>query len=113
MELTGAESIPWTAKLDCCGAPILGINSDISIKLLLKKIANAKKSGAHVLCVACPFCQLQFDHMQYQLIQRGELEKGLPCILYTQLLGLALGLDEKALGIQKNKIDLTWIRNYI
>ncbi len=113
VEITGAESISWAAKQDCCGAPIYGLNPDISTRLLVKKILNAKEAGASLLCIACPFCQLQFDHVQHRLLAEGRLDQGLPCILYTQLLGLALGLDEEALGIQKNKIDLTWIKDFL
>ncbi len=113
VELTGAQNISWSAKLECCGAPILGLNRDISYKLLRKKIINAAQSGAQVLCVACPFCQLQFDSTQEILLREGHIERPLPCILYTQLLGLSLGLEEPVLGIKKNKVELSWIHDHI
>jgi len=37
VELTGANSIDWSLKLECCGAPVLGINDDLSMNLTEKK----------------------------------------------------------------------------
>ncbi|RLA93938.1 MAG: disulfide reductase, partial [Deltaproteobacteria bacterium] len=38
VELTGAKSIDWKAKLDCCGAPLLGVNDELSMRLMQKKL---------------------------------------------------------------------------
>ena len=64
VEATGAESIPWQAKLDCCGSPMLGIDDGLSMDLMGKKITDAVASGADYLCTACSYCQLQFDRGQ-------------------------------------------------
>jgi len=113
IEMTGAESIPWETQLECCGSPMWGINDDLSMDLTQKKIADARKSGADYLCVACPFCQLQFDRVQKMLIARRNVNGRLPSILYTQLLGLSLGIDPEALGINKNELDISGILNFI
>ena len=113
VELTGATSIEWTTKLDCCGAPVWGINNKLSRMLLEKKIQNALAAGADLFCVACPFCQFQFGHVQRHLKEKGEIRDTLPSILYTQLLGLAVGLDEEVLGIKKNRLDVSWITDHL
>ncbi|MBW2644940.1 MAG: disulfide reductase, partial [Deltaproteobacteria bacterium] len=64
VEITGAESIDWTSKLECCGAPLTGVNDGLSIDLTKKKLTDGKKAGAHYLCTACPFCHIQFDTVQ-------------------------------------------------
>src|SRR5208337_8295 len=33
VEATGAESIPWSEKLECCGAPLLGVNDTVALSL--------------------------------------------------------------------------------
>ncbi len=110
VEVTGAESIAWPAKLECCGAPSLGIDDELSMDLTETKLKDAKAHGAQYLCVACPFCHIQFDRTQRRVLeQRGE-ESRVPCILYPQLLGLALGIDEEELGLEKNLVDLRDIR---
>jgi heterodisulfide reductase subunit B len=47
------------------------------------------------------------------MIARRKDRKPLPSILYTQLLGLVLGLDETQLGITQNELDSTGIRRFI
>lgn len=113
VELTGAKSIDWQTKLDCCGSPLLGVDDELSLDLTQKKIKDAKASGADYLCSACVYCQLQFDRVQKMLISRRKEAQPLPSILYTQLLGLSLGIDEKVLGIGLNEVAIPRIENFL
>ena len=99
VNVTGADSIEWALKLDCCGAPVLGINDDLSLDLTEKKLNNAKKAGADFICVSCPWCYMQFDKIQGRIASDRGNEYNLPTILYSQLLGLRLGIAEENLGI--------------
>jgi heterodisulfide reductase subunit B len=113
VEITGAKSIVWSNRLECCGAPLLGVNDELSMDLMEKKLSNGKESGADYLCVACPYCQLQFDKVQNMMIsQRGENSR-LPSILYTQLLGLSMGIDADALQIDMNELDISSIKGFL
>ena len=104
VEATGAESISWPMRLECCGAPLLGINDELSMYLTLKKLNDGKESGAEYLCVACPYCHLQFDAVQKKIIAQRGMNHPLPSILYPQLLGLSLGIDGEILGLKMNQI---------
>ena len=99
VNITGAKSIEWPGKLDCCGAPVLGINDNLSYDLTEKKLGNAKKAGADFICVACPWCHMQFDKIQDQIVSKRNKGYNLPSILYTQLLGLRMGIGKEELGI--------------
>ncbi|MEW6670448.1 MAG: CoB--CoM heterodisulfide reductase iron-sulfur subunit B family protein [Thermodesulfobacteriota bacterium] len=112
VELTGAKSIAWQTKLDCCGSPLLGVDDELSLDLTRKKLADARHSGADYLCSACVYCQLQFDRVQKLLLSRCNEARPLPSILYTQLLGLSLGIDNNALGINLNELPATRIENF-
>ena len=112
VEVTGAESVDYLSKLECCGAPVMGVNDDLSMNLTEKKLANGKKAGADYLCAACPWCHLQFDTVQKMMISQNGSEP-LASIVYPQLLGLCMGIDEKTLGIDMNQIDLTNITSFI
>lgn len=111
VEVTGAENISWSTQLECCASPIWGINDLLSSDLTRNKITDAKESGADYLCVACPFCQLQFDRVQK--LSHPEGNHQLPSILYTQLLGLSLGIDAEILGINKNELDVSGIMDLL
>ncbi len=110
VEITGAESVDWQTKEKCCGAPVWGVNDDLSLDLTEKKITDARKFGAEYLCVSCVFCQLQFDRVQKMLCERRKKNDHLPSILYTQLLGLCLGVDEERLGINQNELSISGIK---
>ncbi|MBU4128173.1 MAG: CoB--CoM heterodisulfide reductase iron-sulfur subunit B family protein, partial [Proteobacteria bacterium] len=86
VELTGAKSIDWALKLECCGAPVLGINDDLSMNLTKNKLTDGKRSGADYLCTACPWCHLQFDSVQKMMIEQQRINNHLPAILFPQLL---------------------------
>jgi len=113
VEVTGAESIEWAMKLDCCGAPLWGINDKLSMDLTLKKLTDGKKSGANYVCAACPYCHIQFDKVQKMILSQRNVNHPLPSILYTQLLGLTLGIDRKALGLEMNEIPITGIEELL
>jgi heterodisulfide reductase subunit B len=113
VSLTGAESIDWEKRLDCCGAPLFGVNDDLSMDLTEKKLLDAKQSGADFLCDACSYCHIQFDTVQSMINSKGGKNHALPPILYPQLLGLCLGIDGDTLGLGENKIDITSIKGFL
>jgi heterodisulfide reductase subunit B len=113
VEVTGAESIDWPMKLECCGAPLWGIHDELSMDLTLKKLENGRESGADYVCAACTYCQIQFDTVQQMILSQRNLNHPLPSILYPQLLGLSLGIDRKALGLEMNEIPITGIEELL
>jgi heterodisulfide reductase subunit B len=113
VEATGAKSIPWPMRLECCGAPLLGINDELSMDLTLKKLNDGKASGAEYLCVACPYCHLQFDKVQKMILSQRNVNHPLPSILYPQLLGLSMGMSEKSLGLEMNEIPISTIEELL
>jgi heterodisulfide reductase subunit B len=113
VEVTGAESIEWPMKLECCGAPLWGINDRLSMDLTLKKLNDGKKSGADYVCAACPYCHIQFDKVQKMILSQRNVNHPLPSILYTQLLGLTLGIDRKVLRLEMNEIPISGIEELL
>jgi heterodisulfide reductase subunit B len=106
VEVTGAQSVDWNRKLDCCGSHAAGINDELSMELTGRKLAGAVEAKAGFMCTACPYCQIQFDTVQHKILSRRKEMNPLGSIIYSQLLGLAMGLDHEELGIQMNRIDI-------
>lgn len=113
VEATGAESITWPMKLECCGAPLWGSHDELSTEFTLKKLKNARESGADYLCTACTYCQIQFDTVQQMILSQRGLNHPLPSILYPQLLGLSLGIDREILGLKMNQIPFSGIEKLL
>jgi heterodisulfide reductase subunit B len=91
---TGATPVDWPRRLDCCGDPLHEGNPPLAEHMTQAKIADALASGAEVLCTACPHCHLRFD-----AARAGAPDPTLRTLLYTQLLGQAMGLPAKSLGL--------------
>lgn len=97
---TGAKNLEWQGKLECCGAALAGLNEELSHDLLNEKVKGAKKAGANFITPICAYCHLQFDTTQPSIVT--DSADVLPVLLYPQLLGLCLGLDEETLGLEMN-----------
>ena len=113
VEVTGAQSVDWLTKLECCGSPLWGINNELSLDLTESKLQGAKESGADYLCVACSYCQLQFDSVQKILLTQRGVGAKMPSILYPQLLGLSLGIDGDTLGLRLNHVSISDIEFHL
>ncbi|MCG6917308.1 MAG: CoB--CoM heterodisulfide reductase iron-sulfur subunit B family protein [Deltaproteobacteria bacterium] len=112
VEATGAKSIYWPTQLECCGAPLWGVNDDLSMDLTEKKLTDAKQSGADYLCAACTYCQIQFDTVQEMILSKEGANHHLPSLLYPQLLGLSMGIDGETLGLKLNRLPLGDIEDF-
>jgi len=106
VEATGAKSIYWGAKWQCCGGPLLGVNENLAMDLCENKLSDAKAWKADFLCTACPFCQVEFDTIQGKIAADRDRTYDIPSILYPQLLGLAMDLDRDLLGMDGNRLSL-------
>ena len=113
VEITGAYSVDWSRKLDCCGAPLTGINDRLAMDMALNKITSAREAGAQYLCTACPYTHLQFDWVQNEMAANSKGWEPLAAILYPQLLGLCMGIDGKTLGLSKNRLGLAEISSFL
>jgi heterodisulfide reductase subunit B len=101
IEATGAQPVFFPYRTDCCGGGIFLSKQRVAIKLSATILKEAKKCSPDCLVVACPLCHFMLDAKQ-RVIERESGEKmGLPVLYITQLLGIALGIDHKKLGLHR------------
>ena len=101
MERLGAEPMSWAYKTKCCGGGIYMFHENVSFAMSADVLAHAKASGANAVAVGCPFCQLLLDLYQDKLAEIRKTTFDLPILFFTQLMGLAMGLDRAELGLDK------------
>jgi heterodisulfide reductase subunit B len=101
MEALGAEAVEWPYKTRCCGGAIYMTTEDISMTLSADVLAYAKAAGANAVAVGCPFCQLLLDLYQDKLDAIKGTAFNLPIFFFSQLMGLAMGLDRAELELEK------------
>lgn len=102
VKTTGAKSLEWRGKMECCGAALAGLNDELSRRLLAEKITGAQKAGADYITPICSYCHLQFDTTQKNMAADQPGGAILPVLLFPQILGLCLGIDARRLGIDRN-----------
>jgi heterodisulfide reductase subunit B len=105
MTALGAEPVDWPHKTECCGANLSLSRADLVLGLTDKLLASAQAAGADVLAVACPLCQANLDVRQGDVNARFGRSYALPALYFTQLVGVALGCDAAALGLDKSFVD--------
>ncbi len=107
IEILGAEIVDFPGKTRCCGLPILTINKVNSLSMVATHTLDAKSHGADIMVTPCPLCHLNLDGMQSQAANQEHTTINLPILHLPQLLGLAMGMDPKSLGLQRNLISPT------
>ncbi len=104
VEATGAVSVPYIEKLECCGLPVLAVREDLAYRIALDKIRSAREAGAEAIVTVCPFCYLHLENTQ--IMKELPEEEQLPVVHYPQLLGLAMGMEPDDVGLYENKLDV-------
>ena len=77
------------------------------MKMVQKKLDHIQTAGADAMTLICPFCNLMYDEFQATVEQKFEAEYAIPSLFYSQLLGLAMGLNpKKELSVKKNAVKV-------
>ncbi len=105
MTLLGAEVVDFPGKSRCCGFPLLTINKSNSMQMVANHTTDAKAHGADVMVTPCPLCHLNLDGLQSTAAGQTNRAIDLPIFHLPQFLGLAMGMEPKALGLDRNLVS--------
>ena len=100
----GAEVVDYPVKAHCCGGHMTQISEDQAFELIRRLLQSAQDYKADVILCMCPMCQLNMDAYQGRVNSTFDTKFKLPIIFFTQLLGVALGIDMKNLGFGKELV---------
>jgi len=101
----GAEIVPFALKTACCGGAHTLSDSDTSTKLVLNILKAAELAGADVIATECPTCHSGLEMHQIRAETVFGERTDVKILYFTQLLGLALGLAPRKVGVQENVSD--------
>lgn len=113
LQVTGAETVDWDGKLGCCGSPVRGWNEQLSLDMVSKLLRDARRGGADILCISCPYSQMQCEWAQEVASRTDKAEFVGGSMLYPQILGLAMGLNPADLGLEYNLPDVSFILSFL
>jgi len=105
VETLGAESLDWSYKTECCGASLVFTQLPIALGMSRKILRNAEDVGAEAIVVACPLCHANLDMRQQQINEQFGEDFHMPILYFTQLMGLAFGIEPRKLGIDKHLVN--------
>lgn len=101
----GATPIDYTLKMKCCGGSLLITSRPAAFSMVHNLLKNAVDNGAEVIATACPLCQINLECYQQQINREFNTHFSVPVVYFTQLVGLALGINPKRLGLGKEFIS--------
>jgi heterodisulfide reductase subunit B len=101
-ETIGGENVYYPCKLRCCGGMLMTTYEDAARKLSSDLLERAVENGAECIATTCPLCQMNLEAYQDKINKTYNTNYKMPILFFTQILGVALGLDEQQLGIDKN-----------
>lgn len=101
----GAENVEFPLKTACCGGAHTLSDCDTSTKLVLNLLRAAEACGADVIATECPTCHSGLEMHQIRGEKRFGVKTTVKILYFTQLLGLALGLKPRKLGVHENVSD--------
>lgn len=102
IEAIGAEPIDWNMKTFCCGAGFLLTQTEVVLELTKKILADANAAGADIIAVSCPLCHANLDARQQQINKKFGTNFKIPIFYFTELMGIAMGIKAKELGVFKH-----------
>ncbi|TRO50379.1 heterodisulfide reductase, subunit B [Candidatus Bathyarchaeota archaeon] len=103
----GAEVIDNPFKIECCGSYHTIENKDI-VRNRSHRISNyATNNGAEAMVLSCPLCRFNLDYRGKEAEKIFKGYKQIPIYYYTQLIAIALGLDQNICSFNEHIVDPT------
>lgn len=105
MKALGAEVVDYPLKTHCCGGHMTQISLPTAYELIRRLVHAATNYRADVIVTLCPMCQLNLDAYQNDVNRHFHTDYHMPVLYFTQLMGLAFGLEAESLGVGKEFVS--------
>lgn len=103
--ICGADVVDFRAKTACCGGPIAVSNQDVAFDLSKALLDEATSLNVDCLVLACPLCDTNLELHQSDIERRYKVSYRLPILYITEIIGLALGLSPRQLGLHRHIVS--------
>ncbi len=101
----GCEVVDFPNKTECCGSYLTVSATAAAEELAYTILKSAQREGAEMVVTSCPLCQFNLDYRQAEMGRKHPDFVPLPVLYFTQLLGIALGLDSTDYGFENHYVD--------
>jgi heterodisulfide reductase subunit B len=101
----GATPVDFALKNECCGAYLAVKDTSITREMVYTILRSAQNAGAEALVTNCPLCQFNLDKQQAEMRKSYAGFQPIPVFYFSQLMGVALGLETSDYGWERHYID--------
>ncbi|MCK5295171.1 MAG: CoB--CoM heterodisulfide reductase iron-sulfur subunit B family protein [Arcobacteraceae bacterium] len=101
----GGNAVDYESKNKCCGFHVELQNPTTANQLSANAMTDAIDNNADVMVTPCPLCHLRMDVQQHGISKQAGREVNIPVLHLPQMVGMALGIDPKDLGLQHNIVQ--------
>lgn len=101
----GCEVVEFPHKSECCGSYLAMNSSEVTRELSYAILRSALASGAQAVVTSCPLCQFNLDYRQGEMAAHYPGFAQIPVLYFTQLLGIALGIESDTFGLADHYVD--------
>jgi heterodisulfide reductase subunit B len=105
LKALGAEVIDFPLKTHCCGGHMTQISPAMAFELLRRLYQAAEEYHADLMTTVCPMCQMNLDAYQAEANGFFHSHYQMPVVFFTQLMGLAFGMDATRVGFGREFVD--------
>jgi succinate dehydrogenase / fumarate reductase, cytochrome b subunit len=113
IQAVGGEPVAYAGRTKCCGFPIILEKEAIAVAMAGKNMKEAKDQGADFMVTPCPLCHMSLDIYQDRAGGAVNTTLNLPILHLPQLIGLAMGIPAKDLGVARHLVPLDSITRTI
>lgn len=99
LETLGAEPRTWSYATDCCGGGLSLTKPTAAARMVSKLADRAAEAGAQAIVTSCPLCQINLE------MRQGKTNAKMPIFFFTELIGLAFGLEKSKGWMSKHLIS--------
>jgi heterodisulfide reductase subunit B len=112
LEAIGATPVDFPDKTRCCGGSLSITSRQAALSMVRDLLQGAADRDSAVIATACPMCQVNLECYQMQVNSEFGTHLSMPVMYFTQIIGLAMGISPKRLGIGAELVSTTPIAHF-
>lgn len=102
----GGEAVAYAGRTKCCGFPVILEKEAIAVAMAGSHMKEAQEERADCMVTPCPLCHMGLDIYQDRAGRAVNTALNLPILHLPQLLGLAMGVPARDLGLSRHLVPV-------
>ncbi len=104
----GFEVVDYDEHFLCCGGGLHRYMADkeYSKGTFRNKFESIANANPDIIVTQCPGCTFNLDYLQESVLEKLDMENGIPVLNISELLALLMGVDPEDIGLDMHAVDL-------